>query len=103
MADLSMHEAEALLRHDGRYGWLLAGRQAWSVLDVAHEYGAATGVPVSHDTVTRWFKRLRAGGAEKYGGTIGWRAERDALVVFFASGRHLGSADGAVETTEQAG
>jgi len=44
---------------------------------------------VSHDTVMRWFKRLPEGAAENYGGTIGWRARRDALVVFFASGGHL--------------
>ncbi len=64
------------------------------------EYEAATGVPVSHDTVTRWFKRLPEGGAENYGGTIGWRAQRYALVVFFASGKHLRRAD---DTTEQVG
>ena len=89
MPELSQTEAEELLQRDGRYDWLLTGRQAWSVADVEQAYGSATGVPVSHDTVMRWFKRLPDGGAENYGGTIGWRAKRDALVVFFASGGHL--------------
>ena len=94
---MTLSEAETILRTNGRWGWLLSGRQAWSVYDVAREYAAATGVPVSHDTVTRWFKRLPDGGAENYGGTIGWRAQRDALVIFFAQGRHLRSADGEAE------
>lgn len=97
MPELTLAEAEGMLRQDGRYGWLLSGRQAWSVQDVVREYEAATGVPISHDTVTRWFKRLPQGGAENYGGTIGWRAQRDALVVFFASGKHLRRADDASE------
>jgi len=97
MPELTLAEAESMLRQDGRYGWLLSGRQAWSVQDVVREYEAATGVPVSHDTVTRWFKRLPDGGAENYGGTIGWRAQRHALVVFFASGKHLRRADDASE------
>jgi hypothetical protein len=100
MPELTLAEAENMLRQDGRYGWLLSGRQAWSVQDVVREYEAATGVSVSHDTVTRWFKRLPDGGAENYGGTIGWRAQRDALVVFFASGKHLRRGD---DTTEQVG
>lgn len=99
MPDLNVTEAEAVLRHDGRYGWLLSsGRQAWSVQDVTREYEAATGVPISHDTVTRWFKRLES-GAENYGGTIGWRAQRDALVVFFGNGKHLRRGD---DVTQQA-
>lgn len=99
MSELSL--AEEALRQDGRYGWLLSGKQAWSVYDVAREYAAATGVPVSHDTVTRWFKRLPEGSAENYGGTIGWRAQRDALIAFFAGGHHLRKAEDA--ETEQAG
>lgn len=90
MPELSLTEAEETLRRDGRYRWLLDDpRQSWSVADVEQAYGAATDVPVSHDTVMRWFKRLPDGGAENYGGTIGWRARRDALVIFFASGGHL--------------
>jgi hypothetical protein len=81
-------EAEATLKRDGRYAWLLSGRQAWSVAEIATEYSAATGVPVSHDTVTRWMRRIGE-GAENYGGTIGWRVQRDALVLFFAAGKHL--------------
>src|SRR5260370_41501355 len=100
MPDLTLAEAESVLRQDARYSWLLAGRQAWSCEDVVREYEAATGVSVSHDTVTRWFKRLPEGGAENYGGTIGWRARRYALVVFFVRGKHLGRAD---DTTEQVG
>ncbi len=100
MPELSLADAEEVLRQDGRYGWLLSGKQAWSVYDVAHDYEAATGVSVSHDTVTRWFKRLPDGGAENYGGTIGWRAKRDALIVFFGSGFHLRRPD---DTSEQAG
>lgn len=101
MPELTLAEAEETLRRDGRYSWLLSGRQAWSVYDVAQAYSDATGVPVSHDTVTRWFKRLPDGGAENYGGTIGWRAQRDALVVFFGNGKHLRRADDA--TNEQVG
>jgi len=89
MPELSLDEAEDVLERDGRYAWLLSGRQAWSVYDVAEQYKQATGVPVSHDTVTRWFRSLPDGGAENYGGTIGWRARRDALVLFFAEGKHL--------------
>lgn len=100
MPERTLAEAEAALRQDGRYGWLLSGRQAWSVYDVAREYEAATGVQVSHDTVTRWFKRLPDGGAENYGGTIGWRAQRDALIVFLGSGLHLRRAD---DGSEQVG
>lgn len=96
----SLAEAEAELRRMGRFDWLIrSGQQAWSVYDVAREYAAATGVPISHDTVTRWFKRLPDGGAENYGGTIGWRAQRDALIVFFAAGSHLRKTD----DMEQAG
>lgn len=95
--EMTLPEAEATLRADGRYGWLLTGRQAWGVADVAQHYGASTGVAVSHDTVTRWVKRLPAlygpAAAENYGGTIGWRASRDALVRFFAAGRHLRGSD----------
>lgn len=91
---MTLKEAEDTLRADGRYNWLLSGKQAWSVGDVTQEYANATGVDVSHDTVTRWFKRLPDGGAENYGGTIGWRAKRDALIVFFATGQHLRRADG---------
>jgi len=98
MPELTLQEAENILRQDGRFGWLLSsGRQAWSVQDVTRDYEAATGVPVSHDTVTRWFKRLPEGSAENYGGTIGWRAQRDALVVFFGNGRHLRKTDDASE------
>jgi hypothetical protein len=95
MPELSTREAEEALRQDGRWDWLLSGRRAWSVMDVARAYEEATGVGVSHDTVMRWFKRLPPGGAEKYPGAIGWRAFRDALVVFFAAGKHLapGNAD----------
>jgi hypothetical protein len=95
MPDLTLDEAEALLRQDGRFTWLLSGRQAWSVYNVAREYEGATGVTVSHDTVMRWFKRLPDSGAENYGGTIGWRARRDALVLFFAAGQHLRRTDAA--------
>jgi hypothetical protein len=89
MPELSLSEAEEALRRDGRYEWLLGGRQAWGVIEAAQAYEAATGVAISRDTMLRWFKRLPDGGAENYGGTIGWRARRDALVVFFASGGHL--------------
>lgn len=94
MAEMTLAEAEAQLRKDGRYAWLLVGKQAWSVNEVVQAYSEATTVPVSHDTVTRWFKRLPDGGAENYGGTIGWRAKRDALILFFANGQHLRRADG---------
>lgn len=98
MPELTVRESEETLRRDGRYAWLLDGRQAWSVNDAAQAYEAATGVAISHDTMMRWFKRLPDGGAENYGGAIGWRAKRDALVVFFASGGHLRrSADDAGE------
>jgi hypothetical protein len=90
---MELAEAEATLKRDGRYAWLLSGRQAWSVADIASAYSDATGVPVSHDTVTRWMRRLGE-GAENYGGTIGWRAQRDALVVFFGEGRHLRQTSG---------
>lgn len=93
MPELTLQQAEDMLNADGRFTWLLSGKQAWSVYDVAQAYTAATGVAVSHDTVTRWFKRLPDGGAENYGGTIGWRAQRNALIVFFASGKHLRRAD----------
>lgn len=89
MPELTRDEAEEALRRDGRFGWLLDGRKSWSVSDVTREYETATGVAVSHDTVMRWFKRLPEGGAENYGGTIGWRAKRDALIVFFGNGGHL--------------
>lgn len=90
MPDLALRDAEATLQRDGRFAWLLSGRQAWGVSELVEEYEATTGVPISHDTVTRWMKALAAeGGAENYGGTIGWRAQRDALVLFFAAGRHL--------------
>src|SRR5258708_39995301 len=94
MPELTLAEAESMLRQDGRYGWLLSGRQAWSVQDVVREYEAATGVPVSHDTVTRWFKRLPEGGAENYGGTIGWRAQGEAPGGVFARGEHPRRAGG---------
>jgi len=102
MPEIPLPEAEESLRRMGRFAWLLDGRQAWSVSDLAQAYEAAIGVAISHDTVMRWFKRLPDGGAENYGGTIGWRAQRDALVVFFASGGHLlrKSAD---DASEQAG
>jgi hypothetical protein len=87
-------EAEAVLKRDGRYAWLLSGRQAWSVAEIANEYSAATGVPVSHDTVTRWARRMAGDGAENYGGTIGWRIQRDALIQFFAQGKHLRQSSG---------
>jgi hypothetical protein len=89
---MELAEAEAALQRDGRYAWLLSGVQAWSVADIAAKYSEATGVPVAHDTVTRWARRIReedATGAENYGGTIGWRIRRDALVLFLAQGKHL--------------
>lgn len=90
---MSHEDAEEILRQDGRYDWLLSGRQVWSVNEVVERYSTEVGVPVSHDTVTRWFKRLPASEAENYGGTIGWRAKRDALVMFFAAGGHLRRSD----------
>lgn len=89
---MELAEAEATLQRDGRYAWLLSGRQAWSVADIAAEYSAASGVPIAHDTATRWARRIREEdpvGAENYGGTIGWRVQRNALVLFFAQGKHL--------------
>ncbi len=92
MAEMRVPEAERILRDDGRYGWLLGGRQAWSAQEVALAYELATGVAISHDTVMRWFKKMHdlwgPRAAEAYGGTIGWRAQRDYLIIFLASGMH---------------
>jgi hypothetical protein len=86
---MTLDEARAILERDGRFAWLVQGRAAWSIADLVAAYQKATDVTVSSATVLRWIKRLPAGGAENYGGTLGWRARRDALILFFASGRHL--------------
>lgn len=91
--EMTLAQAEEVLRTDGRFAWVLSGRQAWSVAEIAERYAEATGVPVSHDTVTRWMRRLPPGGAENYGGTIGYRARRDALIQFFAAAKHLRGGD----------
>ncbi len=91
--ELTLSDAEAKLRADGRFAWLLGGRQAWSVQEIAEKYAEATGVEVSHDTVTRWVRQLGnlygESAAENYGRRIGWRVSRDALIRFFAERHHL--------------
>ncbi len=75
----------------GSYAWLNA-KVAWSVSELAAEYGRARGVAISHDAVARWMRRLHeenATYAENHGGTIGWRARREALILFFTAGKHL--------------
>lgn len=97
MPELSLQEAEELLRKDGRYDWLVSGRQVWTVQEVVDHQREDVGVPISPDTVTRWAQWLHktygTEGAEKYGGPIGWRMRRDPLIKFYASGRHLGRVD----------
>jgi hypothetical protein len=86
--------AEAKLREHGSFGWLLDGRQNWSVSEVISAM-QETGIPVSSDAVGRWFKTMPH--TLYFGGPIGMRATRDDLIAYFASRMLM---DGTVETTE---
>jgi len=97
MPDLTLPEAEARLHAHGGYDWLLSGRQAWSVSEVVKALAGSTGIQVSHDAVTRWFKSLSH--TQDFGGPIGLRASRNDLITFFA-GRMRG--DGLTDAGEHA-
>jgi hypothetical protein len=93
MPDLTLAEAEALLRAHGGYDWLLSGKQFWSVSEIVGEFDKV-GLKVSHDAVTRWIKPLPF--TDDFGGKIGLRATRNDLIMYFASRLRGsgGSADG---------
>ncbi len=97
MPELTLAEAEARLRGHGGYGWLLGGRQVWSVAEVVDGF-RGMGIPVSRDAVNRWFKAMPH--TQDFGGTIGLRATRDDLIIYLAS-RMRG--DGAIESNEHIG
>jgi hypothetical protein len=82
MADVTLKEAESLLRAHGGYDWLLSGKQFWSVGEIVTEF-EKVGLRVSHDAVTRWIKPLPF--TDDFGGKIGLRAARNDLVVYFAN------------------
>ncbi|HEY7343296.1 MAG TPA: hypothetical protein VH591_20665 [Ktedonobacterales bacterium] len=86
--------AEAKLRAHGGFGWLLDGRQNWSVSEVI-EAMHTIDIAVSTDAVGRWFKEMPH--TLSFGGPIGMRATRDDLIAFFASRMLM---DSTVETTE---
>ncbi len=93
MADITLREAEALLRAHGGYEWLLSGKQFWSVGEIVQELDRV-GLRVSHDAVTRWIRPLPF--TDDFGGKIGLRAARNDLILYFAS-RLRGSGSSALD------
>ena len=87
MPEMSLHDAEGLLRAHGGYDWLLSGKQFWSVGEIVEEFDKV-GLKVSHDAVTRWIMPLPF--TDEFGGKIGLRASRNDLILYFA-GRLRGS------------
>jgi hypothetical protein len=84
MPDLTLDQAEAILRARGDYAWALSGKQRWTVMEIKEQLNAMD-IDVSRDTVTRWVKKWPQ--TEDFG-YLGLRASRADLILFLA-GRQL--------------
>lgn len=80
--ELTLDKAKQKLRDHGGYDWLLDGAAFWSVSQVAEALTAA-GMPISADSVTRWFHTLPH--TQRFSGPGGLRASRNDLILYFAS------------------
>ena len=74
-------DATQKLDAHGGYGWLLKGQSFWTPTQVM-EGLEVEGMPVSNDTVVRWFRSLPH--TQDFGGRGGIRASKNDLILFFA-------------------
>jgi hypothetical protein len=82
MTDSELEAAREKLRAHGGYDWLVNGKAFWSVTEVAKALTEA-GMPISNDSVTRWFHALPH--TQRFSGTSGLRASRNDLIIYFAN------------------
>jgi len=80
--DTTLQQAIHKLTAHGGYTWLVEGKPFWSVAQVA-EALAEAGMPISVDSVTRWFHTLPH--TQYFSGPSGLRASRNDLILYFAS------------------
>lgn len=80
--DAALDQAMQKLTAHGGYQWLLEGKPFWSVAQVAEALSEA-GMPISVDSVTRWFHTLPH--TQYFSGPSGLRASRNDLILYFAS------------------
>ena len=80
--DIALDQAMQKLTAHGGYTWLLEGKPFWSVSQVAAALTDA-GMPISVDSVTRWFHTLPH--TQYFSGPGGLRASRNDLILYFAS------------------
>ena len=95
MPDVTLDEAEQMLRDHGGYTWLLSARQFWSVTEVTEQLNAV-GLPVKETTVRKWFQEIATRTPQHFqdlGGALGWRASRNGLILLFARMTGSGEAD----------
>lgn len=80
--EATLQAAREKLADHGGYNWLLEGRSFWTPAQVMGDL-ESEGMPVSNDTVVRWFRSLEH--TQDFGGRGGIRASKNDLILFFAS------------------
>ena len=84
MPSLDFSTALEILRHYGAYDWLTkSGQTLWSVTEIVDNL-EQQGAPIKRATIVHWIEQGHFPGAQDFEGRIGWRIQREDLILFFA-------------------